>query len=69
MGAPLAGVGAVPGAGAGAFAMTILQMVDQLGGTNYIEQAMDKLGLPRPGTEEERVARHPSPHFNHIECP
>ena len=54
MGAPLAGVGAVPGAAAGALAMQIVQMIDEMGGTNYIDQAMDKLGLPRPATKEER---------------
>ena len=55
LGAPLAGVGAIPGAAAGATAAAILQLVDKLGGTDYLEKAMDQLGLPRPETPSERV--------------
>ena len=57
MGAPIGGVGAIPGAAAGTVAMSILQLVDSLGGTNLIEQAMDKLGLPKPDSAMERVAQ------------
>lgn len=56
MGAPIGGVGAIPGAGAGLLAMTILEAVDSMGGTDYIGKALDKLGLPRPASPEERVA-------------
>jgi len=56
MGSVLPGVGTVAGAGAGGLAMTLLQLVDQMGGTNYIEQAMDKLGVPKPESTSERVA-------------
>lgn len=55
MGAPLGGVGAIPGAAAGAGAATLLQIADSMLGTNYLEQAMDKLGLPRPETGGEQV--------------
>lgn len=36
--------------------MSILQLVDKLGGTNYIEQAMDALGLPKPESSTEKLA-------------
>ena len=55
MGAPLAGVGAIPGAAAGATAAAILQLVDKLGGTDYLEKAMDALGLPKAESPAERV--------------
>lgn len=56
MGAPLGGVGALPGAAAGASAMALIQMIDKLGGTDYISKAMDALGLPKPESSTEKVA-------------
>lgn len=56
MGAPIGGVGAIPGAAAGASAMALIQMIDKLGGTNYIEKAMDALGLPKPVSDTEKIA-------------
>ena len=56
IGAPIGGVGAIPGAAAGATVMSILQLVDNLGGTRYIDKAMDMMGLPNPETTGERVA-------------
>ncbi len=56
MGAPLAGVGAIPGAGAGALAMNLVHLMDKLAGTNYMEQVLDKLGLPKPATSTEKIA-------------
>lgn len=56
MGAPILGVGAGPGAGIGALAMNIIWMADKLGGTNYFQQLMDKVGLPKPETDEEKMA-------------
>jgi len=54
MGAPIGGVGAVPGAAAGAAAMGLTQLVDALGGTNYVDKIMDKLGLPRAEGDQEK---------------
>ncbi len=56
LGAPIGGVGAVPGALAGATAASVIQMIDKLGGTNYIEKAMDALGLPKPESPTEKLA-------------
>lgn len=47
---------ALPGAGAGALSMNIVKIFDTLAGTNYFDKLMDKLGLPKPETPEERVA-------------
>lgn len=55
MGSVIPGVGTAFGAGAGAIAMTILEIIDNLGGTNYIDRALDDLGLPRPESEEEQL--------------
>lgn len=56
IGAPLGGVGAVPGALAGGGAMALIQMIDKLGGTDYISKAMDALGLPKPESDTEKLA-------------
>lgn len=47
---------ALPGAGAGAFSMNLVKLVDVLAGTNYFDKLMDKMGLAKPETPEERVA-------------
>jgi len=54
-GSVIPGVGTAIGAGAGGTAAAILQLVDKLGGTDYLEKAMDQLGLPRPESPSERV--------------
>src|SRR3990167_10848583 len=56
MGGHLGGVGALPGAAAGASAAAILQMIDRLGGTDYISKAMDALGLPKAESPTEKLA-------------
>ena len=56
LGSVVPGVGTAVGAGAGFLAMSLLEAVDNLGGTDYIGKAMDKLGLPRPESSMERVA-------------
>lgn len=57
LGAPAGGIGAIPGAGIGALVMQIVQLADEMGGTRYIDQAMDKLGLPKAATSEERISQ------------
>lgn len=56
MGAPIGGVGAIPGALAGGGAMALVQMIDKLGGTDYINKAMDALGMPRAQSDAEKIA-------------
>lgn len=54
-GAPIGGVGALPGAVAGGAAMGVTQLLDSLLGTNYVQALMTKMGLPEPNTPTERV--------------
>ena len=56
LGAPLGGVGAGPGALAGMTAMGVLQLVDKLGGTDYVNKALDYLKVPRPESSTEKLA-------------
>lgn len=54
-GSVIPGVGTALGAGAGAGAGGIVSLIDKAAGTNYLDQMMDKLGLPKPETGSERV--------------
>lgn len=56
MGSVLPGVGTVGGAGVGALAMNLVHLMDRLGGTNHIDAIMDKFGLPKPDSPEEKLA-------------
>ena len=49
-------IGNVPGALAGAGAMSLTQLVDNLAGTHGVDWVLDRLGLPKPETPTERVA-------------
>lgn len=55
-GSILPGVGPVIGAGAGSLAMNLVHLMDRLGGTNYVDQMMDKAGLPKPESSGEKLA-------------
>ena len=57
VGAPIGGVGAVPGAIAGAGAMSLAELVDAVSGRDTTGTLMDKMGLPRPETPEERMVQ------------
>ena len=55
MGAPIAGVGAVPGAIAGLSAFELVNLLDKVAGTNFLEKALDALGLPKPESDVEKL--------------
>lgn len=55
MGAPIAGVGAIPGAIAGLSAFELVNLLDKVAGTNFLEKALDSLGLPKPETGTEKL--------------
>lgn len=55
LGAPFAGVGAIPGAAVGATAAGITQLLDKFMGTNMIDRAMDDIGISRPESATDRV--------------
>ena len=57
VGAPIGGVGAVPGAIAGVGAMSLAELVDAVSGRDTTGTLMDKMGLPRPETPEERMVQ------------
>src|SRR3990167_3761552 len=55
MGAPLAGVGAIPGALAGLTAFELVNLLDKVAGTNFLEKALTAAGLPTAETDTEKL--------------